>query len=108
MGYAVSPDDLPVPGRDTYFWLGEINKASAVINSDEGLLDRGAACRIASGLEKLLDSGNEPNAPAQVLLSPLSLFSSKQLALRPLFSMPGGPAKTCSLPFQRRSSAMQC
>ncbi|GKT66867.1 argininosuccinate lyase [Colletotrichum tofieldiae] len=68
MGYAVSPDDLPVPGRDTYFWLGEINKASAVINSDEGLLDRGAACRIASGLEKLLDSGNEPNAPRPSLV----------------------------------------
>ncbi|KZL84362.1 argininosuccinate lyase [Colletotrichum incanum] len=63
MGYAVSPDDLPVPGRDTYFWLGEINKASTVINSDEGLLDRDAAYRIASGLQKLLDSGNEPNAP---------------------------------------------
>src|SRR5258708_21928381 len=29
-----------VPGRDEFFWLGEINKASAVINSEEGLLDR--------------------------------------------------------------------
>ncbi|GKT46100.1 argininosuccinate lyase [Colletotrichum spaethianum] len=68
MGYAVSPEDLPVPGRDTYFWLGEINKASAVINSDEGLLDPDAARRIASGLQKLLDSGNEPNAPRPSLV----------------------------------------
>jgi argininosuccinate lyase len=26
--------------RDEFFWLGEINKATAVINTDEGLLDR--------------------------------------------------------------------
>lgn len=62
MGYAVSPGDLPVPGRDTYFWLGEINKASAVINSDEGLLDLDVARHVSHGLQKLLDSGNEPNA----------------------------------------------
>ncbi|KAK2006018.1 argininosuccinate lyase [Colletotrichum eremochloae] len=68
MGYLVSPDDLPVPGRDTFFWLGEINKASAVINSDEGLLDRNAARRIANGLQKLLDSSNEPNAPRPALV----------------------------------------
>ncbi|CCF37911.1 argininosuccinate lyase [Colletotrichum higginsianum] len=68
MGYGVSPEDLPVPGRDTFFWLGEINKASAVINSDEGLLDRAAAIRIASGLQKLLDSANEPNAPRPSLV----------------------------------------
>ncbi|KAK2054667.1 argininosuccinate lyase [Colletotrichum caudatum] len=68
MGYLVAPDDLPVPGRDTFFWLGEINKASAVINSDEGLLDRDSARRIASGLQKLLDSGNEPNAPRPSLV----------------------------------------
>ncbi|OLN96745.1 Argininosuccinate lyase [Colletotrichum chlorophyti] len=62
-GSAVSPGDLPILGRDTYFWLGEINKATAVINSNEGLLEHGTARRIARGLQKLLDSGNEPNAP---------------------------------------------
>ncbi|KAF5497933.1 Argininosuccinate lyase [Colletotrichum siamense] len=68
MGYAVNREDLPVPGRDTYFWLGEINKASAVINSDEGLLEPDVARRIAHGLQKMLDSGNQPNAPRPSLV----------------------------------------
>ncbi|NBQ07018.1 MAG: argininosuccinate lyase, partial [Betaproteobacteria bacterium] len=33
-------------GRDQFFWLGQINKASAVINVDEGLLDRDKAPKI--------------------------------------------------------------
>ncbi|MGN5476552.1 hypothetical protein ACTMU2_04605 [Cupriavidus basilensis] len=32
--------------RDAFFWLGEINKASAVINTDEGLLDKSLAPRL--------------------------------------------------------------
>ncbi|OHE97118.1 argininosuccinate lyase [Colletotrichum orchidophilum] len=68
MGYAVSPEDLAVPGRDTYYWLGEINKASAVINSAGGLLEQDAARRISRGLQKLLDSGNEPGAPRPTLV----------------------------------------
>ncbi|KAF6808012.1 argininosuccinate lyase [Colletotrichum plurivorum] len=62
MRYAVPPEDLPVPGRDTFFWLGQINKASAVINSDEGLLETEVARRIAAGLQNMLDSGNEAGA----------------------------------------------
>ncbi len=31
--------------RDPFFWLGEINKATAVINTDEGLLDKSMAPR---------------------------------------------------------------
>ena len=30
----------PAPARDEFFWLGEMNKATAVINSSEGLLDK--------------------------------------------------------------------
>jgi len=29
--------------RDEFFWLGEINKATAVINTDEGLLEKSIA-----------------------------------------------------------------
>ncbi|KAF9872098.1 argininosuccinate lyase [Colletotrichum karsti] len=68
MGYTVPAEDLPVPGRDTYFWLGEINKSSLVINSDEGLLESETAHRIARGLHKLLISGNQPNAPRPSLV----------------------------------------
>lgn len=48
--------------RDAFFWLGEINKASAVINTDEGLLDRALAPRIAAGLQAVLDAAGRPGA----------------------------------------------
>jgi len=57
------------PGRDEFFWLGEINKASAVINTDEGLLDKSLVPAITAGLAKVIDDGNQPNAkrPSSVI-----------------------------------------
>ena len=46
--------------HDEFFWLGEINKASAVINTDEGLLDKTIAPRIAAGVAQVIKQGNEP------------------------------------------------
>jgi hypothetical protein len=46
--------------RDEFFWLGQINKATAVINTDEGLLDKGIAPRIAAGVAKVIEEGNKP------------------------------------------------
>ena len=37
--------------RDEFFWLYTINKASVVVNTSLGLLDRQLARRIAQGLE---------------------------------------------------------
>ncbi|RDW76176.1 argininosuccinate lyase [Coleophoma crateriformis] len=48
--------------HDNFFWLGEINKATAVINVDEGLLERAVVPRIARGLQKVLQDGQEPGA----------------------------------------------
>ena len=48
--------------RDEFFWLGEINKATAVINTDEGLLDKAMAPRIAAGISKVLKDGDQPGA----------------------------------------------
>ncbi|WP_236571572.1 argininosuccinate lyase [Rhodovarius lipocyclicus] len=50
------------PVRDDFFWLGEINKASAVINTEEGLLDRAIAPRIAAGLQSVLRAAAQPGA----------------------------------------------
>jgi argininosuccinate lyase len=51
----------PTPSRrDAFFWLGEINKASTVINSEEGLLDPALAPRIATGLNQVLRAGDQP------------------------------------------------
>lgn len=48
------------PGRDEFFWLGEINKATAVINTDEGLLDKSMAPRLAAAVAKVIQDGNQP------------------------------------------------
>ena len=55
--------------RDEFFWLGEINKASAVINTDEGLLDKALAPRIAAGVAQVIKQGNEAGGkrPATVI-----------------------------------------
>lgn len=55
--------------RDEFFWLGEINKATTVINSEEGLLDKSMVPRITSGLTKVINDGNQPGGkrPARVI-----------------------------------------
>jgi argininosuccinate lyase len=50
------------PPHDEFFWLGEINKATVVINTDEGLLDKTMAPRLAAGVAKVIADGNQPGA----------------------------------------------
>ncbi len=50
------------PERDRFFWLSEINKASTVINSQENLLDKDLAKKIAAGLNTVIENGNKPDA----------------------------------------------
>lgn len=59
----------PAAVHDEFFWLGEINKATAVINTDEGLLDKSLTPAIAAGLVKVLKEGNQPGAkrPSSVI-----------------------------------------
>jgi argininosuccinate lyase len=54
--------------RDEFFWLGEINKASAVINTEEGLLDRSVTPRIAAGLDAMLKAGAQPGGKRPTLV----------------------------------------
>jgi argininosuccinate lyase len=55
--------------RDAFYWLGEINKASVVINTDEGLLDKSLSPRVASGIAAVLEQGSQPGGkrPATVI-----------------------------------------
>lgn len=57
------------PARDEFFWLGEINKATAVINTDEGLLDKAMTPRIAAGISKVIKDGSLPGGkrPSSVI-----------------------------------------
>ena len=57
------------PPRDEFFWLGEMNKATAVINTDEGLLDKSMAPRVTAGINQVLKDGALPGAkrPSSVI-----------------------------------------
>lgn len=46
--------------RDDFFWLGEINKATAVINTDEGLLDKALSPLVYKGITQVLADGDKP------------------------------------------------
>ncbi|MFS0757673.1 argininosuccinate lyase [Noviherbaspirillum sp. 1P10PC] len=45
--------------RDAFYWIGQINKASAVINTDEGLLDKSLSPKVAAGIATVLEQGNQ-------------------------------------------------
>jgi argininosuccinate lyase len=59
---AQQPASPKEPVRDEFFWLGEINKASTVINSEQGLLDRALAPKLAQGIARVIEAGNQPGA----------------------------------------------
>ena len=50
------------PIRDEFFWLSEINKATTIINSDEGLLDAEMTPRVAEALRTVIENGDQPDA----------------------------------------------
>lgn len=55
--------------HDEFFWLGQINKATAVINTDEGLLDKSMTPLVVKGIRKVLDDAALPGAkrPSNVI-----------------------------------------
>ncbi|GKT14936.1 argininosuccinate lyase [Acidovorax sp. SUPP2522] len=50
----------PAKKHDDFFWLGEINKATAVINTDEGLLDKSLSPLLYKGITQVLADGDKP------------------------------------------------
>ncbi|RYZ12923.1 MAG: argininosuccinate lyase, partial [Comamonadaceae bacterium] len=48
------------PRQDEFFWLGQINKATAVINTEQGLLDPSMAPMLHAGIAKVLADGDRP------------------------------------------------
>lgn len=67
--------------RDEFFWLGEMNKASLVINSDEGLIDKAEAPGFAAGIQKVIDAGNQKGGkrPSTVItFEPLMIDAAGQ------------------------------
>lgn len=69
------------PVRDEFYWLGQMNKATAVINSEEGLLDKAMVPKIAAGIVKVLEDGAQPGGrrPATVIsFEPLLIRAAGQ------------------------------
>lgn len=66
MGGAYFPEPAeaaePWPPRDNFYWLGQINKASDIINTDEKLLTKEEGRRFAAAIQKVLDDGNKKGA----------------------------------------------
>ena len=70
----------PAP-RDEFYWLGQMNKATTVINSEEGLLDPAKVPRIAAGIVKVLQDGALPGGrrPSTVItFEPLLIRAAGQ------------------------------
>ena len=65
-GYA---NAQPAAVHDEFFWLGQINKASTVINTEQGLLDKALTPRVAAGVAKVLQEGRQPGGkrPSSVI-----------------------------------------
>ena len=69
------------PPRDEFYWLGQMNKATTVINSEEGLLDKAKVPKIAAGIAKVLEDGAQAGArrPATVIgFEPLLIKAAGQ------------------------------
>ena len=82
--------------RDEFFWLGEMNKATAVINSEEGLLDKAVTPKIARGIEEVITNGSKPGAKRPLSLSSRSLLKLLEW-MSPCF-ISEDRAKICTLP----------
>lgn len=61
--------DGEAPQRDEFFWLGEINKATTVINTEEGLLGADMVPGIAAAVAQVIEEGAAEGAerPATVI-----------------------------------------
>ena len=54
--------------RDNFFWLGQINKATAVINTEEHLLTQEQGHHFAQGIEAVLEQGERPDGARPYLV----------------------------------------
>ena len=79
--------------RDEFFWLGEMNKATTVINTDEKLLDKAVVKKVAHGLQTVIANGNKQGGPR-----PKEVIKFE----------PAVPARTCTQRIALPSCATMC
>lgn len=76
--------DVTAPPADAFHWLGEINKASAVMVVEQSIVPEALGAHIAAAITQVIVAGNEPNAPR----------SSDYLTLEAALIDAGGPDVT--------------
>ena len=80
---ATAADQTSNP-RDTFFWLGELNKASLVMTVETGIVPPALGAKIAHAVAQVLQNGNKPGAARP----------SDYLQLEPLIVALAGPDAT--------------
>ena len=60
---AAVPGAQSVAPHDTFYFIGEINKASIVMLAETGIVPRPLAGRIAGGIRTAIDSQAAPGSP---------------------------------------------
>lgn len=82
--------------RDEFFWLGEINKATLVINSRQGLLPMPIAKEAAKALREVLADGDaDPTKRAKTYITFEPLMLKKADPVITLMHRPDVPVRIC-------------
>jgi argininosuccinate lyase len=63
LGSAVASRAQTAAPHDTFYFIGEINKASIVMLAETGIVPRPLAGRIAGGIRTAIDSQAAPGSP---------------------------------------------
>ncbi|HEX9391138.1 MAG TPA: argininosuccinate lyase [Usitatibacteraceae bacterium] len=57
------PERAARSSHDNFYWLGEINKTSTVMVTEQGIVPKALAATIARGVAHVIEDGKKPGAP---------------------------------------------